>query len=1104
PNGAIHSASLDPSVDAIGVYTYTIAAVAPCAGDAAQVTVTINNPPNAGADGALTLCAQGASANLFAQLTGATAGGTWSAPNGSGHSAFFDPASDTIGTYTYTLSGTAPCPADHATVNVELTTTPNAGGDGAITLCATDKPTDLFAQLTGADAGGTWIAPNGAAHSASLDPSVDAAGVYIYTIAPMAPCAGDAAQVMVAISTPPHAGTDAVLSACDQGGVVDLFAQLVGADEGGSWTGPDGLPHSIVFDPTVDGSGTYTYSLAGDPPCPSDAATVIVNVVAEPDAGSAGARTFCTSDAPTSLFEALGGTPDMGGTWTDPNGILHGADLDPATDATGPYTYTVAASQPCPSASSVVTITIQAMPDAGNDGMRSLCTNAGSTDLFSALGGTPQAGGSWTDPDGNAMSGMFDPASGVPGNHVYTVAGIAPCPSSSAVVQVAVVGSPDAGDDAALALCTNSDPFPLTDALAGTPDITGTWTAPDGLPAPVLLDPSTAPGGTYTYIVGGDAPCVNDTARLTVTVHLLPTNGLSAEVSACTSDAPIDLFAAFAGASQSGGAWTAPSGTPISTPLDPATAPGGVYTYTVTGTAPCPNGINTVTVHVDAPFTAGNDGSVVFCASDAPLSLFHALGGTPDANGTWTDPAGAPMDGVLDPATDAAGDHFYQVPANGACPGDQAVVSVVINVPPDTGLDNAMTWCENTDPLDPLSWLNGTPQAGGSWSDPYGMPFTGPLDPASAAEGPYTYTVPGLAPCPAASAVLTVAIDALPDPGDDAAIVLCPEAPAFDLAPLLGTPLTTGGAWTDPLGLPTTGFFDPAVMPSGDYTYTVAGTGACTGITLASLVEVAVHAAPSAAFTADTTIGCIPLTVIFSVQDPSVASVLWQFDDGGASTGTPTTSHTFNAAGSYSIQAVVTDTNGCTSTLLAEDLIFIQPPPIAWFSADPDPTNTNDPAVTFTPTQVGYPGYSWAIDGHTTGSGAPWAYAFPDAIGGTYVVCLTVTDAIGCTATYCDPVRVEDALAYHVPNAFTPDGDGINDGFAPIAVGADREHYGFFIFDRWGMIVFESHTVGEAWDGTMGNHGDALPEDVYVWRLLIGDRFSTDRKEEMGHVTLLR
>ena len=101
----------------------------------------------------------------------------------------YDPATMTPGVYTYTITGAAPCTNATATVTVTETTAADAGTDGAITLCSNGVATGLFAQLGGSpDAGGTWMDPNGVAHSAHLHPGTDVAGVYTYSLAAQAPC----------------------------------------------------------------------------------------------------------------------------------------------------------------------------------------------------------------------------------------------------------------------------------------------------------------------------------------------------------------------------------------------------------------------------------------------------------------------------------------------------------------------------------------------------------------------------------------------------------------------------------------------------------------------------------------------------------------------------------------------------------------------------------------------------------------------------------------------------------------------------------------------------------------------------------------------------
>ncbi len=117
---------------------------------------------------------------------------------------------------------------------------------------------------------------------------------------------------------------------------------------------------------------------------------------------------------------------------------------------------------------------------------------------------------------------------------------------------------------------------------------------------------------------------------------------------------------------------------------------------------------------------------------------------------------------------------------------------------------------------------------------------------------------------------------------------------------------------------------------------------------------------------------------------------------------------------------------------------------------------------------------------------------------GTYWVRITVD---GCTAT--DSVVVAEDCYMDVPNAFTPNGDGINDYFLPrplLAKGLTS--FSLSIFNRWGQTVFETNnTEGRCWDGKF--NGTAQPEGVYVY--LIEATFKDGQTEKhQGNITLMR
>ena len=94
---------------------------------------------------------------------------------------------------------------------------------------------------------------------------------------------------------------------------------------------------------------------------------------------------------------------------------------------------------------------------------------------------------------------------------------------------------------------------------------------------------------------------------------------------------------------------------------------------------------------------------------------------------------------------------------------------------------------------------------------------------------------------------------------------------------------------------------------------------------------------------------------------------------------------------------------------------------------------------------------------------------------GTYTV--TVTDLNGCTGE--DSVRIIENCFTDMffPTAFTPNSDGKNELFLPVAGTVDE--YELKIFNRYGQIVFATQIQENGWDGKFQSM-DA-PEGVYIW-----------------------
>lgn len=116
-----------------------------------------------------------------------------------------------------------------------------------------------------------------------------------------------------------------------------------------------------------------------------------------------------------------------------------------------------------------------------------------------------------------------------------------------------------------------------------------------------------------------------------------------------------------------------------------------------------------------------------------------------------------------------------------------------------------------------------------------------------------------------------------------------------------------------------------------------------------------------------------------------------------------------------------------------------------------------------------------------------------------YYAQLTVTNPLGCTDSAY--TLVEGPVIVYIPNAFTPNNDGINDGFQVVI--SDVVFFELNIFNRWGEQVFQSTDPDEVWMGNMNGGDHYVPPGLYNYRLRWkGSR--TDAEELSGTIELMR
>jgi gliding motility-associated-like protein len=122
---------------------------------------------------------------------------------------------------------------------------------------------------------------------------------------------------------------------------------------------------------------------------------------------------------------------------------------------------------------------------------------------------------------------------------------------------------------------------------------------------------------------------------------------------------------------------------------------------------------------------------------------------------------------------------------------------------------------------------------------------------------------------------------------------------------------------------------------------------------------------------------------------------------------------------------------------------------------------------------------------------------------GTVNIKYQVKDANNCSTQSADfVITITPAtIIFEIPNAFTPNGDGMNDELKIISNAGVRSLTSFKIFSRSGNLVFESRDLSRGWDGRY--NGNLLPADIYYWTAVYVDRNNVTNPKN-GTVLLLK
>ncbi len=186
----------------------------------------------------------------------------------------------------------------------------------------------------------------------------------------------------------------------------------------------------------------------------------------------------------------------------------------------------------------------------------------------------------------------------------------------------------------------------------------------------------------------------------------------------------------------------------------------------------------------------------------------------------------------------------------------------------------------------------------------------------------------------------------------------------------------------------------------------------------------------------------------------------------------------------------VTSTNGCSDTAYIHVKVYSK----AIANAGPDKTILSGGSVVLSGSILGaYANFLWspATNINNTGSLQPIVNPFADT---AYI--LTVQSRGGCGIS-TDTVQVRLFREIYIPNAFTPNNDGINDSWSIPALDA-YPNFELSVFNRYGEIVFKNSKINKGWDGQYKS--GPLPAGTYVFFIKLG----VSGEVRKGTVVILR
>jgi gliding motility-associated-like protein len=272
-------------------------------------------------------------------------------------------------------------------------------------------------------------------------------------------------------------------------------------------------------------------------------------------------------------------------------------------------------------------------------------------------------------------------------------------------------------------------------------------------------------------------------------------------------------------------------------------------------------------------------------------------------------------------------------------------------------------------------------------------------------------------------------------------------------------------------------------------------------LTAFDTANISVEPLPEVGFSADgNTVVCERKEVRFINESKYAPGSMfyWTLRDKDTAVSSDKFSYAFPDIGSFDIKLKIVSPLGCNDSFTRTGYMQVLPTPIVQFASSNNNINVDEGPLSFRPfTLSDSLTYTWVIEQDTIKSQL-LEHHFKNA--GVFPVTLIMSNVVGCWDMQTIQVKINDIYSLFVPNAITPNDDGVNDDL--IIKGRGIEAFDLKILNRLGEVVFQTNDMNKKWNGKYENGN---PAELDTYQCIIS---TTDAKGKAylykGNITVLR